>query len=76
GFDAMAWEVWPALCAGAVLHLPPADIGNEQLDLLLDWWLAQPLHVAFLPTPVAEYALSRELRHPTLHTLLIGGDRL
>ncbi len=51
GFDAMAWEVWPALCAGAVLHLPPAEIGNEQLDVLLDWWLAQPLQVAFLPTP-------------------------
>ncbi|MCF5572459.1 amino acid adenylation domain-containing protein [Pseudomonas syringae] len=76
GFDAMAWEVWPALCAGATLHLPPAEIGNEQLDALLDWWLAQPLHVAFLPTPVAEYAFSRDLRHPTLRTLLIGGDRL
>ncbi|NWB45063.1 non-ribosomal peptide synthetase, partial [Pseudomonas gingeri] len=76
GFDAMAWEVWPALCAGAVLHLPPAEIGNEQLDALLDWWLAQPLAVAFLPTPVAEYAFSRDLRHPTLRTLLIGGDRL
>nr|WP_235181186.1 non-ribosomal peptide synthetase [Pseudomonas syringae] len=76
GFDAMAWEVWPALCAGAVLHMPPAQIGNEQLDALLDWWLAQPLQVAFLPTPVAEYAFSRELRHPTLKTLLIGGDRL
>ncbi|MCF5284189.1 AMP-binding protein, partial [Pseudomonas syringae] len=68
GFDAMAWEVWPALCAGAVLHLPPAEIGNEQLDVLLDWWLAQPLQVAFLPTPVAEYAFSRELHHPTLQT--------
>ncbi|WP_259473809.1 non-ribosomal peptide synthetase, partial [Pseudomonas syringae] len=76
GFDAMAWEVWPALCAGATLHIPPAEISNEQLDLLLDWWLTQPLHVAFLPTPVAEYAFSRELYHPTLHTLLIGGDRL
>ncbi len=76
GFDAMAWEVWPALCAGATLHLPPAHIGNEQLDALLDWWQAQPLQVAFLPTPVAEYAFSRELRHPTLRTLLIGGDRL
>ncbi|WP_410524855.1 amino acid adenylation domain-containing protein [Pseudomonas sp. DTU_2021_1001937_2_SI_NGA_ILE_001] len=76
GFDAMAWEVWPALCAGATLHLPPAHIGNEQLDALLDWWQAQPLQVAFLPTPVAEYAFSRELKHPTLRTLLIGGDRL
>ncbi|WP_080378331.1 non-ribosomal peptide synthetase [Pseudomonas syringae] len=76
GFDAMAWEIWPALCAGATLHLPPAEIGNEQLDALLDWWLAQPLQVAFLPTPVAEYAFSRELHHPTLRTLLIGGDRL
>nr|WP_256261391.1 non-ribosomal peptide synthetase [Pseudomonas gingeri] len=76
GFDAMAWEVWPALCAGAVLHLPPAEVGNEQIDALLDWWLAQPLDVAFLPTPVAEYAFSRDLRHPTLRTLLIGGDRL
>ncbi|WP_122845172.1 non-ribosomal peptide synthetase, partial [Pseudomonas viridiflava] len=68
GFDAMAWEVWPALCAGATLHLPPADVGNEQLDALLDWWIAQPLQVAFLPTPVAEYAFSRDLRHPTLRT--------
>ncbi|WP_122531775.1 non-ribosomal peptide synthetase, partial [Pseudomonas viridiflava] len=76
GFDAMAWEVWPALCAGATLHLPPADVGNEQLYALLDWWIAQPLQVAFLPTPVAEYAFSRDLRHPTLRTLLIGGDRL
>ncbi|WP_407692679.1 amino acid adenylation domain-containing protein [Pseudomonas savastanoi] len=76
GFDAMAWEVWPALCAGATLHLPPADVSNEQIDALLDWWIAQPLQVAFLPTPVAEYAFSRDLSHPTLRTLLIGGDRL
>ncbi|MDD1013909.1 non-ribosomal peptide synthetase [Pseudomonas rubra] len=76
GFDAMAWEVWPALCAGAQLHLPPEHLGNEQLDELLEWWCAQPLKVAFLPTPVAEYLFSRDLRHPTLRTLLIGGDRL
>ena len=66
GFDAMAWEVWPALCVGATLHLPPQSIGNEHLDELLDWWCAQPLQVSFLPTPIAEYAFSRELQHPTL----------
>ncbi|PRW95589.1 hypothetical protein C7A07_26400, partial [Pseudomonas fragi] len=43
---------------------------------LLAWWLAQPLDVSFLPTPVAEYAFSQNLQHPTLRILLIGGDRL
>ncbi|UOP11118.1 non-ribosomal peptide synthetase [Pseudomonas palleroniana] len=76
GFDAMAWEVWPALCVGATLHLPPPQEGAEDIDALLDWWRAQPLDVCFLPTPVAEYAFSQQLEHPTLRTLLIGGDRL
>nr|WP_281355894.1 non-ribosomal peptide synthase/polyketide synthase [Pseudomonas atagonensis] len=76
GFDAMAWEVWPALCAGATLHLAPVHEGSEDIDALLDWWCAQPLDVSFLPTPVAEYAFSQHLEHPTLRTLLIGGDRL
>jgi len=76
GFDAMAWEVWPALCAGATLHLAPTHDGAEDIDALLDWWRAQPLDVSFLPTPVSEYAFSQNLDHPTLRTLLIGGDRL
>ncbi|WP_330207244.1 amino acid adenylation domain-containing protein [Pseudomonas sp. AM14(2022)] len=76
GFDAMAWEVWPALCVGATLHLAPVSEGSEDIDALLDWWRAQPLDVSFLPTPIAEYAFSRQLDHPTLRTLLIGGDRL
>ncbi|MCE0460638.1 non-ribosomal peptide synthetase [Pseudomonas uvaldensis] len=76
GFDAMAWEIWPALCAGATLHLPAASQGGEDIDALLDWWCQQPLDISFLPTPVAEYAFSRHLQHPTLRTLLIGGDRL
>ncbi|WLH37957.1 amino acid adenylation domain-containing protein [Pseudomonas sp. FP2196] len=76
GFDAMAWEIWPALCAGATLHIAPAHDGSEDIDALLAWWRAQPLDVSFLPTPVAEYAFSQNLEHPTLRTLLIGGDRL
>ncbi|UVL81789.1 amino acid adenylation domain-containing protein [Pseudomonas sp. B21-028] len=76
GFDAAAWEVWPALCAGATLLLPPAHAGSEDVDGLLDWWQAQALDVCFLPTPVAEYAFGRNLGHQRLHTLLIGGDRL
>ncbi|MFK0310308.1 amino acid adenylation domain-containing protein [Pseudomonas sp. NPDC090233] len=76
GFDAMAWEVWPALCSGATLHLAPVRDGAEDIDALLRWWRAQPLDVSFLPTPVAEHAFAQGELHPTLHTLLIGGDRL
>ncbi|OCT22092.1 non-ribosomal peptide synthetase [Pseudomonas putida] len=75
GFDAMAWEVWPALCAGATLHLAPTSEGGEDIDNLLRWWRAQPLQVSFLPTPVAEHAFTQH-DHPTLRTLLVGGDRL
>ena len=76
GFDAMAWELWPALGSGAVVHLPPASLAGEQLDALLHWWLRQPLQIGFLPTPVAEHLLRSGQRHPTLRTLLTGGDRL
>ncbi|MFF5867737.1 amino acid adenylation domain-containing protein [Pseudomonas sp. NPDC012596] len=76
GFDAMAWEVWPALCSGATLHLAPVRDGAENIDALLQWWRDQPLDVSFLPTPVAEHAFAQGVLHPTLHTLLIGGDRL
>ncbi|MCU7645699.1 non-ribosomal peptide synthetase [Pseudomonas piscis] len=76
GFDAMAWEIWPTLCAGATLHLAPVSDGPEDLDRLLAWWHAEPLDVSFLPTPVAEYAFSHHTGHPRLKTLLVGGDRL
>ncbi|EGH94299.1 non-ribosomal peptide synthetase SyfA, partial [Pseudomonas amygdali pv. lachrymans str. M302278] len=76
GFDAMAWEVWPTLCAGATLHLAPVQESGEDIEAMLNWWRAQPLDVSFLPTPVAEYAFSQDDEHPTLRTLLIGGDRL
>ncbi|MDR6710987.1 arthrofactin-type cyclic lipopeptide synthetase A [Pseudomonas hunanensis] len=76
GFDAMAWELWPALSSGATLHLAPAREGAEDIDGLLRWWRAQPLDVSFLPTPVAEHAFAQGTPHPTLQTLLVGGDRL
>ncbi|MFP1882292.1 amino acid adenylation domain-containing protein [Lonsdalea quercina] len=75
GFDAAAWEIWPALSIGARLLLPSPAISRDP-DQLLAWWSAQPLDVSFLPTPVAELAFVREVAPATLRTLLVGGDRL
>ncbi len=75
GFDANAWELWPALCSGATLHLPPATTARDP-QALLDWWRQQPLHSGFLVTPIAELALEQGALPPSLQQLLIGGDQL
>ncbi|MFC5474599.1 non-ribosomal peptide synthetase [Paraherbaspirillum soli] len=75
GFDAAAWEIWPTLCIGATLLLP-SERQSKDPAALLDWWVRQDLDVSFLPTPMAELALSSGMRNPRLRQLLIGGDRL
>ena len=75
GFDATAWEVWPTLCSGGNLVLPPRDvIGDPQHQLR--WWQQQDLDVSFLVTPLAELAYSTGAVNTTLGILLTGGDRL
>jgi amino acid adenylation domain-containing protein len=75
GFDAAAWEIWPALCAGATLLLP-ATGDSSDAERLRRWWEAQELHVSFLPTPLAEFAFTHAWTNTHLQTLLVGGDRL
>src|SRR3569833_2396559 len=75
GFDACTWEVWPALCTGATLVLPPAEKAGDPLQLL-DWWAAQELVSNFQVTTLAEAALARPLPGKRLKSLLTGGDRL
>jgi amino acid adenylation domain-containing protein len=72
-FDAMAWEVWPPLCAGGALLLAPA---GRDAEALLAWWEREALEVSFLPTPLAEVVLQRGTRKAPLGVLLTGGDRL
>ncbi len=74
-FDAAGWEIWPVLCAGAELWLPPAQQSADP-QALLEWWHRAPLEVSFLPTPIAELAFSAGMIPATLRTLLVGGDRL
>ncbi|MGN6316590.1 amino acid adenylation domain-containing protein, partial [Trinickia sp.] len=75
GFDAAAWEIWPALCSGASLLLPPASAARDP-ERLLAWWHAQEVDVGFLVTPLAELAYATERANAHARAVLIGGDRL
>jgi len=74
GFDACAWELWPALCQGATVVLAPAAAAGDPLQLL-DWWAGERLHDGFLVTALAETALQRGRLPQGLRTLRIGGER-
>ncbi|MBN3816192.1 amino acid adenylation domain-containing protein [Paraburkholderia sp. Se-20369] len=73
-FDASVWEIWPVLCAGAALLLPPAGLASDAAALL-QWWRRQSMDCAFLVTPLALLAMQDELPKE-LTSLLIGGDRV
>lgn len=75
GFDAAAWEIWPALSCGATLVLPPIEPSRDAQSFL-KWWSAEALDVCFLPTGLAEIAISHSMLNRHLKTLLVGGDRL
>ncbi|TKC90315.1 amino acid adenylation domain-containing protein [Trinickia terrae] len=75
GFDAAAWEIWPALAGGAALTLPPATAAADP-ERLLRWWRDEALDVGFLVTPLAELAYATGHGNPHARAVLIGGDRL
>lgn len=75
-FDAAVWELWPYLTAGASVYLP--DEGTRvSPETLRDWLVAQRITLCFLPTPLAEIAMTLEWPPTTaLRAMLTGGDRL
>ena len=75
-FDAAVIEIWPALAAGASLHVPPADVRLSAPDLLA-WFARERLTVAWSPTPLVElFAGEPQPAGLLLRFLQTGGDRL
>jgi amino acid adenylation domain-containing protein len=76
GFDAVIWEIWPCLAAGASLHVVPDELRTDPLGLR-DWLVAKAITVSFVPTAVAEGIVRLPWPRPAaLRYLLTGGDAL
>ena len=74
-FDVSIGEIWPALAAGASLHVPDDEVRLVPARLR-DWLGEHRITVADLPTTLAESLLAMPDPPPDLHLLLTGGDRL
>ncbi len=76
GFDAAVWEIWPYLAAGASIHLP-AHLAINEPESVRDWLVSQRITIGFLPTPLAERAMTLEWpRSAALRIMLTGADTL
>ncbi len=76
GFDAAQWEIWPALSAGANLHLVDEE-ARLAPEALRNWLARSGIHIAFVPTPMAEELLRKPWpSNLLLRAMLTGGDRL
>jgi amino acid adenylation domain-containing protein len=76
GFDAAVWELWPYLTSGASVHIPDEETRLSP-ERLRDWLVAEAITISFLPTPLAEAAMTLEWPADTrLRCLLTGGDVL
>ena len=74
-FDAVAWELWPHLIAGACIHIPD-DETRVTPRKLVAWLRSQRIDVAFLSTPLLEACAHESFAAMPLRALLTGGDRL
>src|SRR5207237_1900829 len=75
-FDAVVFEMWPCLTAGASLYL--ADDETRGIPPKLVRWLAEnAISIAYLPTPLAEATLEEDWpEHVCLRVMHTAGDKL
>jgi len=75
-FDALVWELWSCLTAGASLHIPD-EATRLHPATFVEWMIAEAVTVSFLPTPMAEAVLNEpRLSDVRLRYLMTGGDQL
>lgn len=75
-FDALIWELVPALVAGATICLAPEDVRTAP-EALQEWLVREAVAVSFVPTPLAERMIDTDWpADTTLRALLTGGDVL
>jgi amino acid adenylation domain-containing protein len=76
GFDAAGWEIWPALTAGASVHIADEQT-RRSAAALREWLVAEKITIGFIPTALAEQLLRTSWPADTaLRVLLTGGDTL
>ncbi|MDG4810864.1 amino acid adenylation domain-containing protein [Micromonospora sp. WMMD1120] len=76
GFDANLAETYPALAAGATVHLVPDGVRSDPAALV-DEWSRHGVTVAFLVAPLAELVFALPATDAaTLRTLVVGGSQL
>ena len=75
-FDATGWEIWPYLSVGASIYLPDEDT-RATPHMLRDWLVQNRITISFLPTALAESAITLDWpEHTSLRYLLTGADTL
>ncbi len=75
-FDASVADLWPCLCAGGTVLIPPENILLD-VDGLMAWLGDERVTYAFVPTAIAEFVLQKSCPVPlALRSLITGGDVL
>jgi len=75
-FDASVGDIWPVLCAGGVLVIPPRGILLKP-DGLVEWLAAAKVTLTFVSTGLLEIIMTRPWpEQMSLRFLMTGGDRL